>query len=247
MTLTPWLALWLFLLQPAPDEQAAVGPLRAWMARSASGVCQLRLRNVGSAPIEAWTVTVRSADARHTTIVRQDHWRDAYHLPLAASRIEPGDTDAFTIQEDAAVGPLTIRVALVVQSDGIAFGTPDVVPGVGTADDERRSLVARRANEAAEAAQLADAIEGRLATDGLVPMFEARRLSALLEATGELNWWRVRELVLAAEASAPGDASAESRIREAIALLRDAHRRGRAEVTMQRAEPLRPVAVGRCD
>ena len=71
--------------------------------------------------------------------------------------------------------------------------------------------------------------------------------AALLEATGELNWWRVRELVLAAEASAKGDASGETRIREAVALLREAHRRGSAEVTLRRADPLRPVAVGSCD
>ena len=247
MTLVLLLGALGLLLQPDPALPAAVGPLRAWVARSASGACQLRLRNTGDVPLEAWTVTVQSADARHTTIVRDDHWRDAYHLPLGASRIEPGETDAFPIPEDGALGDLTIRVALLVRSDGVAFANPESVPGVGTGDDERRGVVTRRTREAMEARRLADAIEARLASDGLVPMFEARRISSLLEAEGDLNWWRVSELVAAAERLPAGDRSGAARVREAVALLREAQRRGSAEVALHRADPLRPVAVGRCD
>lgn len=246
MTLAAWFVALLSLLQADAAPRAQLGPLQAWTARSASGVCQLRLRNAGDVPIEAWTVTVRSDEARHTTIVREDHWRDAYHVPLAAARIEPGETDAFTIQEDAARGPLTVRIALHVRSDGVALGNPEMVPGVGTGADERRWLVTRRAREAAEAVLLADRIEGRLAADGLVPMFEARRISALLDAEGDLNWWRVRELVLSAEAAPPGDPAGPARIREAVALLRDAARKGSLGVDLHPADPARPVVVGAC-
>lgn len=246
MTLAAWFVALLSLLQADAAARAQLGPLQAWTARSASGVCQLRLRNAGEVPIEAWTVTVRSDQARHTTIVREDHWRDAYHVPLAAARIEPGETDAFTIQEDAASGALTVRIALLVQSDGVAVGSAEMVPGVGTGADERGWLATRRAREAAEAGQLADAIEARLASDGLVPMFEARRISALLEAEGDLNWWRVRELVLAAEASRRGDASAERQLKQAIALLREAQGKGAAEVVLREAAPSQSMAVGTC-
>lgn len=247
MTLASWFVTLIAMLhQPDASPRAQVGPLQAWTARSASGGCQLLLRNVGDVPIEAWTVTVRSEDARHTTIVREDHWRDAYHLPLSASRIEPGATNAFTIQDAAARGALTVRIALLVRSDGVAYGNPEQVPAVGDADHERRGLVTRRVREAEEARQLADAIAARMASDGLVPMFEARRLSALLESEGDLNWWRVRELVLAAEAAPPGDAGAAARVREAVSLLREADRKGTMEIVLQRAEPLRPMVVGAC-
>lgn len=247
MTIRFLLGALLSVGQLALQSQAEVGPLRAWMARSASGACQLRLRNAGDVPLEAWTLTVHSADARHTTIVREDHWRDAYHLPLGASRIEPGETDAFTIPEDGALGPLVIRVALIVRSDGVAFANPEAVPGVGTGHDERRNTVARRMREATEAKQLADAIDARLASDGVVPMFEARRISALLEAQGNRNWWRISDLVAAAERLPAGDRSGSARVREAVGLLRDAHRKGSAEVILQRADPMRPVAVGTCE
>jgi hypothetical protein len=246
VTLVPLLLVLLAMLQPDVPPRAQVGPLQAWTARSATGVCQLRLRNTGDVPIEAWTVTVRSEEARHTTIAREDHWRDAYHLPLSAARVEPGETDAFTIADQAARGALTVRIVLLVRSDGVAYGTPEPVPGVGDADDERRGLVTRRTREAEEARQLADAIEARMASDGLVPMFEARRLSALLDAQGDLNWWRVRELVVGAEAAPAGDQGAASRVREAVGLLREAHRKGTADIVLQRAEPLRPMVVGRC-
>lgn len=248
MTLASWfVALLSMLLQASAAPRAQVGPLQAWTARSATGVCQLRLRNTGDEPIEAWTVTVRSDTARHTTIVRQDHWRDTYHLPLAAARVEPGETDAFTIAEAAARGALTVRIALLVRSDGVAYGAAEQVPGVGDADDERLGVVTRRTREAEEARQLADVIEARLASDGLVPMFEARRLSTLLESEGDLNWWRIRELVLSAEAAPAGDPSGPARIRDAIALLRDAHRKGTTPIALHRAEPMQPMVVGTCE
>ena len=246
MNLVMWLVAFVLVLQADAPPRAQVGPLQAWMARDASGTCQLRLRNTGAVPIDAWTITVRSDDAHYVTIVREDHWRDAYHLPIAAGRIEPGETDAVTIHEDGAIGALTVRVALLVRSDGVAYGSPEAVPGIGDAADERRSLATRRIREAEEARQLADAIEARLASDGLVPMFEARRLSTLLESAGDLNWWRVRERVLAAEAAPAGDPSGPARVREAIALLREAHRKGTAAIVLHRAEPMQPMVVGTC-
>ena len=46
----------------APPPRAQVGPLQAWVARSESGACQLRLRNAGDTTVLAWTVTVRSEE-----------------------------------------------------------------------------------------------------------------------------------------------------------------------------------------
>ncbi len=54
--------------QPQP-ARAQVGPLQAWVARGASGACQLQLRNVGDTTVVGWTVTVHSEDARYISVV----------------------------------------------------------------------------------------------------------------------------------------------------------------------------------
>lgn len=64
--------------------RAQVGPLQAWVARGASGACQLNLHNLGDTTVVAWTVTVHSENARFIAVFRHDGWRDRFHLPSAA-------------------------------------------------------------------------------------------------------------------------------------------------------------------
>ncbi len=64
------------------QARAQVGPLQAWVARGASGACQLQLRNVGDTAVVGWTVTVHSEDARYISVFRHDGWRDEFHLPI---------------------------------------------------------------------------------------------------------------------------------------------------------------------
>ena len=90
-------------------------------------------------PIEAWRVSVRSAETRRTTIAAHDGWRDPFHMPLEESRLDPGETVSVAVSGDGARGPLTVRIHLVVRGDDLAHG--DLVGLVGVAalvDDRQR-------------------------------------------------------------------------------------------------------------
>jgi hypothetical protein len=233
--------------QPPQPETARVGPLEAWVGPDASGACQLHLRNVGDVPLEAWRVSVRSDDARRTTIVAHDGWRDPFHMPLEESQVEPGETVSIAVLGNAARGALTVRVHLVVRIDDIAHGDPEATGATGDAAFELRQLLDRRRGAAAEALAAAEATESAIASEGIDRVLATRRLSERLDTTGDWNWWEVTQQALAAEAAAARDPLGAARaLRSAIALLREAHRRGTALIVLQPAEPARFVAAGRC-
>lgn len=235
------------LLQTAPDT-ARVGPLEVSVGRNAFGACQLRLHNAGAMAIEAWRVSVRSDEARRTTIERRDAWRDPFHLPLEASRLDPGETVTRPLAEAGAVGPLQIRIHLVVRADGVAHGMAEAEAYTSAAPRELELLVERRRPQATEALALATRTEAAIAVDGVATVLARRQLSTLLDTEGDWNWWQVREQARAAEAlatTAPSAAAAQ--LAGAIALLKTAHRVGTAGLTLAVAEPMQPRAVGRCD
>ncbi len=228
-------------------ERAQVGPLQAWVARGASGVCQVRLRNTGESIVEAWNVTVRSADARHTMIVEHDGWRDAYHLPSAALRLQPGDTRAFTVHEDGAAGDLDVEIHLVVQADGTAYGMEAASSHVARGERILARMIEGRRKVAEEAERHVDIVQASIGRDGVARVLAHRVASSTLENEGDWNWWRVREVIEAAEALPPGDPAAADRLSAALDLLREAHRRGMAPVALAHTDPLMASAVGRCD
>ncbi len=240
------LALLLLALTQATTGPARVGPLEAWVERAASGACQLRLRNAGSPSVEAWTVTVRSDEARHVSIHRHDGWRDEFHLPSATLALTAGETRHFTVPEDGALGALTVRIHFVALPSGVAYGMPEPAAHVGDAAHERDRLVEARRAQAVEAQQHADRLDAAIARDGVARVLADRVASALLENEGTWNWWRIAEAARAAEARPPGDPSAPPALRAAIGLLREAHHRGMAPVALGEAEPMRPVAIGAC-
>lgn len=240
------LALLLLALLQGDTSGARVGPLEASVARAASGACRLHLRNAGPVPIEAWTVTVRSEAARHVSIHRHDGWRDPFHLPQATLQVAPGETRHFTVPEDGALGDLTVRIHFVVLASGVAYGMPTAAAHVGDAAHERDNLVEARRAQALEAQQHADRLEAALARDGVARVLADRVASALLENEGNWNWFRIAEAAKAAEARPPGDPAAPPALRAAIDLLREAHQKGMAPVTLAEVEPMRPVAIGTC-
>lgn len=67
-----------------PAPRAQVGPLQAWVARDAAGVCQLALHNVADTAVVAWVVTVHSEEARYISSFRHDGWRDPFDAPRRA-------------------------------------------------------------------------------------------------------------------------------------------------------------------
>ncbi|BCS35890.1 hypothetical protein TBR22_A51250 [Luteitalea sp. TBR-22] len=228
-------------------ETARVGPLEAWVGANAFGACQLHLRNVGTVPIEAWRVSVRSEETRHTTIAAHDGWRDRFHMPLEESQLDPGETVNVAVTGDATRGPLTVRVHLVVRGDDIAHGNPEAVGASGDAAFELRQLRDRRRGAAAEALAAADATEAAMRSEGVGRVLATRRLSERLDKAGDWNWWEVTQQALAAEAAAARDPIAAARgLRQALALLREAHQRGTAPITLQPAEPARFLVIGRC-
>jgi hypothetical protein len=226
--------------------RAQVGPLQAWVARGASGVCQLNLRNVADTPVVAWTVTVRSDEARFVSVFRHDGWRDRFHLPAAGLTVVRGKTAHFTVNESGAIGALDVRIHLVVGEDNVAHGMAEPAAHVGAAPDELRSLQARRTQQAAEALARAEQIDAAVAREGVPSVLAARLASSTLENDGNWNWWRVAEEAKAAEALAPGSRAAAQRLSAALDLLREAHRRGTAPVTLRPADSMRPLAVGDC-
>ena len=219
---------------------ALVGPLEATVGRNIFGACQVRLRNVGEVPLEAWVVTVHSTDARHTTIVRHDGWRDAYHVPDRAITIARGETRAFTIDEDGARGTLDVEISLVVDAQGRAFGLTEPVRGLGTGPRVLQRIVDARRSAAGEARAHAEAIESALSVMGARTTLESRVLSRRLESDGEANWWRLREQTRAAEAAPAATGSIEA-LRQVVAELRRAHAQGMAAVRFEAvaAEPAR--------
>jgi hypothetical protein len=225
--------------------RAQVGPLEAWTARGDTGTCQLRLRNQGGPDVMAWTVTVRSEQARHTTQYRHDGWRDDFHLPAAALRIPSGETKAFTVREDAARGDLTVRIHLLVLADGVAHGMPEPAAFVGSAAEELRRVQERRSAIAAQALAIADKAEAAIRQHGVQHVLRTALASSLLDTESDWNWWRIDEAVRAAEARLP-DAAAAADLDAALDLLREAHRQGTSGVTLQPAEPMRPEVVGTC-
>ena len=233
--------------QPQPDT-ARVGPLEVSVGRNAFGACQVRLHNAGEVAIEAWRVSVRSDEARHTTVERRDAWRDPFHLPLEASRLDPGETVTRPLAEAGAVGPLQIRIHLVVRADGVAHGMAEAEAYTNEAPRELALLIDRRLPQASEALDMATRTEAAIAVDGVATVLARRQLSTLLDTDGDWNWWQVREQARAAEALATTDPSAAAaQLAGAIALLKTAHRVGTAGLTLAAVEPMQPRAVGRCD
>lgn len=238
--------LLLALLQPSPDT-ARVGPLEAWVGTNAFGACQLHLRNAAAVPIEAWRVSVRSAETRRTTIAAHDGWRDPFHMPLEESRLDPGETVSVAVSGDGARGPLTVRVHLVVRGDDLAHGDHEAVGASGDAAFELRQLLDRRRGAAAEALAVADAIEAAIRSEGVGRVLATHRLSERLDTAGDWNWWDVTQQALAAEAAAERDPIGAARmLRAAVARLREANRKGTAPVTLTPADPARFLVVGRC-
>jgi hypothetical protein len=232
--------------QNAPSR-AQVGPLQAWVARAASGVCQLNLHNVADVTVVAWTVTVRSEDARFISVFRQDGWRDRYHLPSAALTLSRGDTTHHTVNEDGALGALEVRIHLLVREDDVAHGMAEYAAHVSPAPIELRSLQERRRSQASQALALAHKIDGAIAREGVAAVLASKLASSALDNDGDWNWWHVSEAVKAAEALSPTSPKAAADLSAALDRLRDAHRRGTAPMTLHLADPMRPLAVGRCD
>ena len=230
----------------AQPPRAQVGPLRAWVARGDSGACQLELHNTGTSPVVAWTVTVRSEQARHVTVFRHDGWRDEFHLPASALQVPPGFTKAFTVDEAAAAGALVVRIHLLVLGSNVAHGMREGAAHIGAADEELGRLTARRQAVAAEARQITDRVEAALRERGIAAVLSTRLTSSILESDGDWNWWRIAEAAKAAEAKAADDPDAAAGLRAALDLLRDAHRVGMAPVTLIPAEPMQAAAVGTC-
>jgi hypothetical protein len=229
--------------QPA---RAQVGPLQAWVARGASGACQLQLRNVGDTAVVAWTVTVHSEDAHYISVFRHDGWRDAFHLPSASLHVPPGETRSFTVGEDGAIGDLTVRIHLLVLANDLAHGMAEYAAHVGGADDELRGLQDRRRGQAVQALAVAEKIDEAVRQQGAAQVLASKLASSVLETDGDWNWWRITEAVKAAEALPAGDPKAPADLSAALDLLREAHRQGTAAVTLRAVEPMHPVVVGSC-
>jgi hypothetical protein len=226
--------------------RAQVGPLQAWVARGASGACQLQLRNVGDTAVVGWTLTVHSDDARYISVFRHDGWRDEFHLPSASLTVPPGETRTFTVNEQGALGDLAVRIHFLVLADDIAHGMALYAAHVGGADDELRGLQGRRRGQAVQALGVAEKIDEAVRQQGAAQVLAAKLASSVLETDGDWNWWRIMEGVKAAEALPAGDPKAAADLSAALGLLREAHRRGTAAVTLRAAEPMQPLAIGRC-
>jgi hypothetical protein len=245
----PALALllpWLIGDAQTDPARAQVGPLQAWVARAASGACQLQLRNVGDTAVVAWTVTVHSEDARYISVFRHDGWRDEFHLPSASLTVPPGVTKTFTVNEEGALGELAVRIHFLVRADDVAHGMAEHAAHVGGAAVELRGLRERRGRQAVQALALAEQIDEAVRQRGAAQVLASTLASSVLETDGDWNWWRIAEAMKAAEALPAGDRRAPGDLRAAVALLRDAHRRGTSEVTLMPAEPMQPIAIGRC-
>ena len=226
--------------------RAQVGPLQAWVARGGPGPCQLRLHNTGDTTVVAWTVTVQSEDARYVSVFRHDGWRDRYHPASVNLDVPPGRARSLTVNEEGAVGDLTVRIHLLVLSSGIAHGMSVHATHIGNAGEELGLLHARRRRQAAEAQHVVARLDAAIAKQGIATVLASTLASSLLHDEGDWNWWRVTQAVLAAEALPAGSAKAAARLSAALDLLREAHRRGNESLTLKVAEPMAPFAVGRC-
>lgn len=229
-----------------PAPRAQVGPLQAWVARDASGVCQLTLHNVAEIAVVAWVVTVHSEEARYISSFRYDGWRDPFHGATASLAVAPGGTQIFHVGEDGALGDLAVRIHLLVLDTDVAHGMPEYAAHTGGAAAELRSLQDRRRTLAAEALALAEKIDAAIARLGMVSVLASRLASSALENEGDWNWWRVAEAAKAAEALPPASLQAATGLSAALNLLREAHRRGTAPVTLHLADPMSPLAMGSC-
>jgi hypothetical protein len=229
-----------------PPARAQIGPLQAWVERSESGACQLRLRNAGDTTVLAWTVTVSSEDARYVSLFRHDGWRDEFHLPSARLDVPPGETRHFTVNEDGASGDLTVRVHFLASSSGVAHGMSEPAAHVGDAVAELAFLQARRRRQAAEAEDVLARLDAAIVEKGVATVLASALASSLLENEGDWNWWRVTQALLAAEALPAGDPKASAHLSAALDLLREARRRGNEPLTLTAAEPMAPLVVGRC-
>lgn len=229
-----------------PPPRAQVGPLQASVARSESGACQLRLLNVGDTTVVAWTVTVQSEDARYVSAFRHDGWRDAFHLPTSILRLPSGETRSFTVNEEGALGDLTVRIHFLALTNGVAYGMSESAAYVGPAAAELTLLVERRRRQAAEALAVVEKVEAALAEQGVAKVLASKLASSILETDGDWNWWRVSQDVKAAETLRSHDPKAAAALSAALDLLREAHRQGNTPITLTAAEPMAPLVAGNC-
>ncbi len=148
--------------------------------------------------------------------------------------------------EDGAIGDLTVRIHFLVLANDLAHGMAQYAAHVGGASDELRGLQDRRRGPAVQARAAAEKVDEAVRQRGAAQVLASKLASSVLETDGDWNWWRISEAVKAAEALPVTDQKASTDLSAAIALLREAHRRGTAVVTLTPAEPMHPVAVGSC-
>lgn len=159
----------------------------------------------------------------------------------------PRGTQRFTVGEDGALGDLAVRIHLLVLDTDVAHGMAEYAAHTRDATAELRSLQEHRGRQAAAALARAEAIDASIAQRGVVSVLSSTLASSTLENGGDWNWWRVAKAAKAAEALPPGSPQGAAGLSAALHLLREAHRRGTAPVTLQLADPMRLLAVGRCD
>lgn len=230
----------------APHRPAQVAGLQASVARDASGVCQLRLRNTGAIEIVAWVVTVQSREARYIAQFRHDGWRDRYHLPSTSLTLDKDRTHRFTVRENGTLGILEVRIHLVVGADDVAYGISDYTAHTGGAEVLLRRVQEVRARQADEALDLAGRIDALVDHQGLAKVLSSKAASGVLQSHGTWNWWRVTQALQSAESRSPADMEAKADISTALGLLREAGRTGRAPITLAKGEPMQPLGVGDC-
>lgn len=243
----------MLLLSPArlhaqtPAPRAQVGPLQAWVARDASGVCQLTLHNAADTPVVAWVVTVHSEEARHISSFRHDGWRDSFDGATPSLSVVPRGIQRFSVGEDGALGDLAVRIHLLVLDTDVAYGMAEYAAHTRGAVGEIRALHEHRGRQAAAALALAERIDAAIAELGVVRVLASKLASVTLENEGDWNWWRVAEAARAAEALRPDSQEAAAGLPVVPSLLREAHRKGTGLIRLRRADPMRPLVIGRCD